>query len=160
VAMKLKALASELRLIADRGGPFGSATEAGFRELADALELRGDDDLVALLKLLRPKPKKLTNTVTSVLDTPARDPIVMQFLSELSRKETANAAVGRMAKSGAVNKAQAEEIAVRFLNAPQKLTKKAALELIRQRVAKDGWDDAAIELIQNRGQVKPNKATP
>lgn len=147
-------LAAELRLIANRGGPFGSDTEDAIVELARLLDLHSDSSIEAIAKLLTPKAPRAQGPKApakpTVLGTPVSDEVVVRYLDALSTTTDMDAQIATIKADKAVSKAVAEELAIRFLGIERKYTKKAAIEAIHAHAARAQWDKDAIEHIGKR----------
>jgi len=152
--LNLGALARELKLIAAKGGGFGSEVEASLKSLASTLEQRADWEIAELAKALKPRTVRTKKAVT--FDAVPSSEVVGSYVDQLQRKQpTADAlsVLDRIMKDKRVKRDQLFEIAGRFLGA--KLTFKTrgdAEAAVRDRLTRRDWDQASIKLIGDRAK--------
>lgn len=149
--MNLKALAKELRAIAQRGGGFGSETERALFSLADAFEGREDLSDGDLKKLLAPKKPRASKSATF---TDAPTGIIADYVQRLKDRADAQegyAILSSLLKDKQVKATELKEIAGRFLGARLSFRTKAdAAAAIKERIGRREWDQSVLNMINER----------
>lgn len=150
--MRLHELAAELRMIADRGGGFGSDTETALRDIADALLLRPDGDTKELQRLLKPKAK------TSAPKAAPQEPsaLAKEYLSRLNGAAALHASeviYAELLADKRVKAADAILIAKEFTGARSFKSKAVALDAIRERFSRRAWEKSGMEILKSQNAV-------